>query len=269
MADGLVHLERHLLGVDDDGRDPRGAGVGREERSRLLADTRRLRVESEALHELPARLGARAAVGARKAPVLDTPVVRDGQRVDAAAALDGVLRHARTFGGAEDAQLAHRANGGLRDLHLGSPHALLGPKAERDLLLERHLHWVAPHGRGVLARGGRDGGQLDTRVRARGAGAGEGDRPDGGVACPLLGEPRVGGEAPRAADEDADADPLGLGVRDRVDLAVLRRHELRAALDDSGVRVACASGESGVDRVSGDVQQAAGTLLRPVSRAGR
>ena len=36
VADRLVHLEHHLLGVDDDRRDSRWARVGSEERSRLL-----------------------------------------------------------------------------------------------------------------------------------------------------------------------------------------------------------------------------------------
>ena len=47
VADRLVHLQLHLLGVDHDGRHRRRALVGAEERNRLLADARRLAVEAE------------------------------------------------------------------------------------------------------------------------------------------------------------------------------------------------------------------------------
>ena len=263
MADGLVHLKRHLLGVDDDGRDSGRAGVGRQERGRLLADPGRLAVQPERLHELPARLAARAAVSARKAPVLHTAVVRDGERVDAAAALHEALCDARALGGAEDALLAHGADGRLGDLHLGPPHALLGPETERDLLLQRHLDGVSLEGRRVFAGGRRDGRQLHAYVRPRGARAGEGDRPDGCVASSVLGEPRVAGEAPGSVDEHTHADALGLRVGDRVNLAVLGRHELCAALHDPGVRVAGPCGESGIDRVSGEVLQGRSYIRAP------
>ena len=126
------------------------------------------RSRPEGLHELPARLAARAAVGARIAAVLDAAVVGDRERVDAAAALHEPLGDARALGGAEDPLLAHRADGRLGDLHLGPAHALLGAQAKRDLLLERHVDGVPLHVRGVMAGRGRDRGQLDARcARAR------------------------------------------------------------------------------------------------------
>ena len=90
-------------------------------------------------------------------------------------------------------------------------------------------------------------------MRARGARARKGDGPECRVAGALLREAWVAGEAPGAVDEHAGADPLGLGVRDGIDLAVLRRHQLRAALDDARVGVACPGRDGGVDRVSSEV----------------
>src|SRR4029453_6341275 len=166
---------------------PRGGGAARAGgRPPLPAATRRLPVEPERLDELPARLGARAAVGTRIAPVLDAAVVRDGKRVDAAATLDEALRDARAFGRAEDALFAHGADGRLRDLHLGPPHALLGTQAERDLLLQRHLDGVPFHRRRELAARGRDRRQVHARARAGSARARESDGAECRVARPLL-----------------------------------------------------------------------------------
>ena len=204
-------------------------------------------------------------MGARKAPALHTAVVRDGERVDAAAAFHRALRDTRALRGAEDTLLVHGADGRLGDLHLGPTHALLRPEAECDLLLQRHLHGVPLHGRVVFAGGGRDRRQLHAHVRARRTGPREGDRPDGRVTGSLLGEPRVSGEPPGAVDEHSHADALGLAVRDGVHLAVLRRHELRPALNDTGVRVAGARGKGCIDRMSCEVLHGRPTLLRSVS----
>ena len=58
MADRLVHLQLHLLGVDHDVGHAGGALVGAEQRGRLLGDARRLALEPEALDVLPAGLRA-------------------------------------------------------------------------------------------------------------------------------------------------------------------------------------------------------------------
>ena len=73
VADRLVHLQRHLLGVDHDRRHPGRARRRAQERGRLLADARRLALEAERLDVLPAGLGARAAVRARVAADLRRP----------------------------------------------------------------------------------------------------------------------------------------------------------------------------------------------------
>ena len=62
MTDGLVHLKRHLLAVDDERRRARGTVRRREERDRLLADTRRVACEVHRLEVLVARLLRVAAV---------------------------------------------------------------------------------------------------------------------------------------------------------------------------------------------------------------
>ena len=147
----------------------------------------------------------------------------------------------------ESRELAHRTDGRLRDLHLGPAHALLGAQAEGDLLLQGHVDRVALHRRRVLAARGRDRCKIHSRARARGAGAGERDSAKRCIAGALLRKAGVAGEAPGAVDEDANADPLRLGVGDGVDLTVLRRHQLRTAPDDAGVRVAGAGADGGVD----------------------
>ena len=253
MADRFVNLEHHLLGVDHDRGDARRAGVGSQERGGLLADPRRLAVEAELLDVLPAALAARATVRARIAAVLDSALVRDGQRVDPAAALDEALRDPRALGRVEDAALAHRADVRLGDLHLGPAHALLCAEAEGDLLLERHLDRVSLDLRFVVTRGGRHRSEFHARARARGARAGERDRPQRRVARALLGGARVAREAPGSVDQDAHADALGLGVGHRVDLAVLRGDVLGAAPDDARVRVAGPGGEGGIECVVGEL----------------
>ncbi len=87
MADRLVDLEGHLLGVDHDRHAPRRALVGSQERDGLLADARRLAVEAERLDVLPAALAAGAGVLARVAADLEL-VALGGIGVDSAAALD-------------------------------------------------------------------------------------------------------------------------------------------------------------------------------------
>jgi hypothetical protein len=56
MTHRLVHLEHHLLAVEDDGRDPGWARIGAKECGRLLGDTRRVSRQVEAVDVLPARL---------------------------------------------------------------------------------------------------------------------------------------------------------------------------------------------------------------------
>ena len=76
VADRLVHLELHLLGVDHDRGHARRALVRPEERCRLLGDPRGVPDQVERLDVLPAGLRARADVRARVAPRLDDPVAR-------------------------------------------------------------------------------------------------------------------------------------------------------------------------------------------------
>src|SRR5207248_4647594 len=90
MADRLVQLEVHLVRVEDDRRPPGRTGIGAQEGRRLLGHARRLALEPERLHVLPAGLRAPAAVRARVAADLGHAVRgRDG--VDPGAALDELL----------------------------------------------------------------------------------------------------------------------------------------------------------------------------------
>src|SRR5437870_9020269 len=87
MPDRLVHLQLHLLVVDDAVHHARWTDRRGQQRRRLLRDARRLALEAECDDVLPTRLRTRAAVRARVAAKL-RHAVPDGHRVDAAAALD-------------------------------------------------------------------------------------------------------------------------------------------------------------------------------------
>ena len=67
VPDGLVHLERDLVRVEHDRRDPARADVCAQEGARLLGDARRLVHEAEPVDVLPAELPARAHEEARVA----------------------------------------------------------------------------------------------------------------------------------------------------------------------------------------------------------
>src|SRR2546427_79056 len=84
----LVYLQHHLLAVEHDRRQRRGARFGAQERGCFLAHARRLPLERQPFDVLPARLSARPAVRAWIAPHLDA-TLGDGERVDAGAALEG------------------------------------------------------------------------------------------------------------------------------------------------------------------------------------
>ena len=92
--------------------------------------------------------------------------------------------------------------------------------------------------------------RLDRRERPfvrAGRGLRERRRALGRVSRSSLVESPVASEAPGAADEDADADPLALDVVDLVDAAVFRRDQLRAPNDPARIGVRRASGERGGD----------------------
>ena len=107
MADRLVHLQRHLLRVDHDRRHRGRAERRPQQLGRLLDYSRGFAREAEREHVLPARSGARPAVGARIAADLrDVAVGRVG--VDSGAALDEILLDGRSVRGHEGPLLAAR-----------------------------------------------------------------------------------------------------------------------------------------------------------------
>jgi hypothetical protein len=245
-----VHLEDHLLAVEDHGRHARRAGVCAQERSRLLGDALSVAREVEALDVLPAGLGARAAVRARIASDLDAALA-DGERVDPSSALDELLGDVCSFGRLERTLLLLGADGRLGDLDVHVAHRALGPEAQLDLLGERHVHRVALRGAPVVASRDGDRRELDAAAaltaRARPS---ERDRALRCGTSAFGGEPAVAGESPGAVDEDAYADSLRLPVRDRLDLAVLRRDVLGAPRDRACVGITRAHGGGCVDRLS-------------------
>src|SRR5581483_5350089 len=247
VADGLVHLQLHLLGVDHDRRHLRGALLGAEQGRRLLGDPRGLALEPEALDVLPPGLCARADVAARVRTHLDGSVAdRDG--LDQASALDRLLVDLDAVRGEEELALAPGADGRLGDLHVRVAERLPGAQAERDLVVERDRERVALDRGAVGAGAGLEGREHERALRGAARCGRETVGAERGVARSLRREAAVGGEAPRPAGEDADADPLGLRVRQRLDAAVLRRHRLRAAHDGARVRVVGAGAEGRVDR---------------------
>ena len=243
MADRLVHLQLHLLGVDHDRRHAGRARVGAQQRGRLLGDARRLALEPERLDVLPAGLRARAAVRARIAADL-----RDARRATAKASIPPphstsscsieapseetntlCSRWART-----DAVVTFTSSCSQRRL---------GAQAELDLVGERDRERVASRP------------ACGTRPCAASTGASARWCPPGAafanaVACAAaasraLGvEPPVAGEAPGAVDEHAHADALALGVVEPLDAPVAGSDHLRAPDDHPRVRVGRPGAES-------------------------
>ena len=79
----------------------------------------------------------------------------------------------------------------------------------------------------------------------------DGERPDAVRLGELEGVRR--GEAPRAIDDDSDAEPIALAHRDALDAAALDRNRLVAAADDAHVGVGRAELGRGVEGAVGQV----------------
>ena len=138
-----MHLERELLGVEDDGRDAGRALLGAQESRRLLAHARRLALEPERVEVLPACLGARAAVRARIAPDLEGAVA-GGERVDPAAALDELLLDRGALGRDEEAPFALRPHRRSGDVDIFVAHPGLCAEAQVDFVGDRVARRVRP-----------------------------------------------------------------------------------------------------------------------------
>src|SRR3954453_11084398 len=254
----LVNLELHLLGVDDDRRDPGRARIGAEESGGLFADARRFAFEGERLDVLPAGLCARAAVRTRVAADL-RDALACGHRVDPGAALDDLLVDRGAVRGDEQLLLSLGAQEGGGHLDAVVLHALLGPQALLDLVGERDRERVLLDRRAVRAPDrldGRERAVVPPRRRLR-----ESRGPLGRRAGALGAQPVVAGEAPGAAHENADADPLALDVIEPVDALVPGRDRLAAPLVDARVGIGRAGGERRGHRLVAELPHPAKTNL--------
>src|SRR2546422_1752405 len=214
MADRLVHLQRHLLGIEDDVHLARRALVRLEEGRRLLGNSRGLAFEAEPFHVLPASLTRRAGMRARVTPHL-VHAVPDGHRVDPAAALDDLLLDLGAVRGEKELVLTDGAYRRLCHLDLRATQPVLGAQAEVDLLTQRDGERVALD-RGAVGAALRDERGERALVASRRR-AGEPARTERGGAGALRVQPPVAREAPGAANEDANTDPLALEVGEAVE----------------------------------------------------
>ena len=119
MADRLVHLELHLLCVDDDrGRGSR-ARIGAEEGRGLLGHARRLALEPERLDVLPARPGRSSRRGRSGSCGSGRARPPGRRRRGRRTALHELLEDVGAVRGAEGPLLAHRPRRCLDDRHVG------------------------------------------------------------------------------------------------------------------------------------------------------
>ena len=249
MPDGLVQLERHLLRVDHDVHHACGTLRCGEQSHRLVAEARRLARETEPDDVLPARLRADPAVCARVAADLRQSV-GDGCRIDARAALHGLLLDVGSLGRDQHLSLELCAHRRFRNLHFRTREVALRLETEVDLLVQRDRERVDLHGRLEAASLGLELGESPFPAAC---GPRERVRPLRSFACALLRQPAVGREPPGAVDEHADADALALDVVHGLDVPVLRRDRLGTAKDAARVGVRSAGANCGVDGVTAEI----------------
>ena len=230
------------------GRAHEGDRLGRHSR-RVALELERHELLVAGLQHLPSvrgRVGAHLALGAV-----------DGERHggEATAALGQGLLAQRAVGGSEQLVDPERLEARDPERHawLGG-HARVGGEQHRELVLERDLEGIALHRARVRAAGRRLGRERDGPGRGgllggdleRSLERGLGVAPPG-AACR--------GEAPRAAQAHAHADPLALVRVELVQPAVPRRQPLSPRAHEAGVGIVGASG-GGVDQVAEEVAHA-------------
>ncbi len=250
VADGLVDLQRELLGAEDQRRLPTGARRGAEQLARLRSDAGGVGFQFEAVDELPPRRGVLAA-GGRVRAVLGLTVADGGGR-DPRPALADLLVDAVPFAGDEPLaglpRLVHR----LRQVGAVLPHRRRRPHEQIALVGQRHGERV-DHTLTRPRTGRRDARKKRGR-RARHERAGGGDL--GGhrasAAHGAITKIRGGEEPPSRTDERPHPD-AGVGfLRDRLDLTVAGGHRLVASMHHPGIRVTRTRVEGGLDsRLSG------------------
>src|SRR6185437_2159580 len=181
---------------------------------------------------------------------------------DPGAALDQLLLDLGALGGEEELVFSLCPNHRLANDDVRPVHSFVRREAFRDLLVQRDLEWVALDGRAVRRARGRYGRELSRRMPTRGS-AREGAGPKRRLASAFARKPAVAREAPRAVDEDADADPLALRIREPIDSSVLRCDELVALGDHPCVRVLGSSPGRRIDRGCTKITHRRRTLVSP------
>jgi hypothetical protein len=240
MPDRLVDLEGDLLAVQDDRARALRALRRAEQRDRLLGHARRIGEEVEAEDVLPARRRAQpAAVRGRVGAHLQ--VVAVGRvRGDPRAGGHGLLGTGRALGRREGLALAPGAAAGDRshEALVAGAQCRLDGEEQLELVLQRDREGVELVRRGPVAGGGshwREGPGGRRRLRLR-----DGERAGEGRLRAARGDVAGGGEAPAAADLDADTDALRRRAVDGVDAAAEHGDRLAADVDVARLGVGAA-----------------------------
>ena len=271
MADRLVHLELHLLGVDHDRRHARPGtrrrGGARPPPRRPAAPRARGRAPRRTPSR-PARSSRRARSGSC-APGRSRrrPRSRRSRRRTRRAPARSRRPRRRGTACARGSARTHA----WRDLHVGVPQRLLGAQAERDLVLERDVERVALHRRCDSVPERASSGASARPFRA--GGGGEGAGAEGGVPR-ALGVRRRSQAKPQAPSTSTRTPmPSRLGVGERVDAAVLRRRPTargattaRASAYDAPAPSAASTAAAAASRTASQPTRAKRDRARPCGR---
>ena len=261
MAAALVDLQVELRRVEDD-RPPAGRQLRRREQLDGLVGHALGRAGEVHRADVLVAGALPGAAGVGVAPALVLVAV-DGVRLDRRAAVGDHLLGEAAVARGERLPLALGAVRGVGEGDAGlRVHRRVGGEEVGDLRLERDRERVLDERGLEAAAGGRP--VVEGDAVAQGGGAGPGD-PDGLGGDPVGlggGQPVRRGEPPRAVDEDADAEALGLVAEHAGQAAGLDVDRLLAAADDADVGVRGAAGRGGVERPVGDLAHGA-SLAHP------
>ena len=242
VADGLVHLELHLLCVDDDrGRggpaDRRGGGP-RPARPRAAP-----RARARATRRTPSRPGRSSRRG--RSGSFGSGRARPPGRRHRGPRTPRTLEDVGAVRGAEGPLLPHRARRCLDDRHVGPPRR---PPRERGCRSSPRAEPRSDRARREFATRRSAAGRSASSTRLRGPAGARAGELDGAPSRLRPSSERRGFPAKSQAPPTRTRTPgPPLSPCRGLDLAVLRRHVLLAAEDRAGVRVPRAGREGRVD----------------------